>query len=265
MSLNPELQMTLDDAIEEVLNILTGLDLQYEPELDRYNAITRVLNRALRLNALEKEWSWYSSHTSLGLAVEGEREVYLPSSLRPRIINDDAVLLVDLDHEPQHAVRWAFFLPRDAIDTMPHRAGLRVAVTKNLLTFSRPFSRAEDGLDIQLPVMREPEMFRLPAQPEDPEDPLIEVPDETREQLVDFSYPDVILLRAAMLYAQTDPVMQPRVPQLEAQYKDLMYQAIERDDRNTDHVDLNPFFVPVSNGVVPHYAQHFHPHADERR
>lgn len=262
MSLNPELQMTLDDAVEEVLNILTGLDLEYDPDLDRYQSITRILNRALRLNALEKEWSWYSSHVSIGTAVEGESQMYLPSSLRPRLVNDDAVLLVD---DSGHAVRWAFFLPRDAIHTMPHRGGLRVAVTKNLLTFSRAFVAAEDGLDVQLPVMREPTMFRLPVQPEDPEEPLVSVPDETRLQLVDFSYPDVIVLRAAMLYAATDPVMQPRVPTLEAQYKDLMYQAIERDDRNTDHADMNPFFVPVSNGIHTDIGMHFHPHADERR
>lgn len=261
MSQNPELQMTLDEAVEEVLNILTGLDLEYDPDLDRYQSITRMLNRALRLNALEKEWSWYASHVSVGPAVEGESQVYLPSSLRPRLINNDAVILVD---ESGHAVRWAFFLPRDAILTQPHRGGLRAAITRNLITFNRAFTVAEAGLDIQLPVMREPEMFRLPAQPEDPNDPLVPVPDSTRNQLVDFSYPDVVVLRAAMLYAQTDPVMQPRVPTLEAQYKDLMYQAIERDDRNTDHADMNPFFVPVSNGIHTGIGSHFHPHADER-
>ena len=71
---NPEVQQTLDEAVAEVLGLLTGLDLSYAPELDRYRAITRQLNRALRTNALEQEWSYYSFTLSLGQASEGERE-----------------------------------------------------------------------------------------------------------------------------------------------------------------------------------------------
>jgi len=36
-----EVRLTLDEAVAEVLGLLTGLDLTYEPELDRYRAITR--------------------------------------------------------------------------------------------------------------------------------------------------------------------------------------------------------------------------------
>lgn len=52
---NAEVQMTLDEAVAEVLGQLTGLDLEYDPRLDRYRAITRQLNRATRANALEHE------------------------------------------------------------------------------------------------------------------------------------------------------------------------------------------------------------------
>jgi len=258
---NPEIELTLDEAVAEVLGLLTGLDLEYAPEQDRYGVITRQINRALRSNALEHEWSYYSSVTSIGVATLGEREVWLPSTLRPRIINDDAVRLCDSDGVPR---AWAYFLPRDALHKYPQRGGLWCSVTRNTVVFNRAFNSLEDGLDIELPVMREPEMFRLPQQPEDPNEPLIAVPQETRDQLVDFAYPDVIILRAAFYYAQTDPVMQPRVQTLEAQYKDLMYQIIERDDRNTDSPYENSFVVPVQGSIYGDPAPTGAPLADER-
>lgn len=263
MSNNSEVQLTLDDCVAEILGMLTGLDLTYDPRQDRYRIIVRQLNRALRSMALEKEWSWYSDVVSLGPVVPGESKVWLPSSVRPRIINDDAVRLVDSE---DHVLRWAYFLPRDAIAKYTDRNGLWAAVTRNEITFSRAFWRAEEDLDIQLPVMREPIQFRLPDLPENPEEEIPQVPDAIREQLLDFQYPDVVVLRAAFYYAQTDPVMQPRVQTIEAQYKDLMYQIIERDDRNTDSPFLNDFFVPVNNGIAPvGHRGHFHPHSDERR
>ena len=98
-------------------------------------------------------------------------------------------------------------------------------------------------------------MFRLPESGST-------VPAEVLNQPLDFCYPDVVILRAAFFYAQTDPVMQPRVQTLEAQYKDLMYQAIEREDRNTDSPYLNEFVLPVTNGLYggEQYA-HLHPHS----
>lgn len=264
MSQNEEVVMTLDEAVTEVLNALTGMDLQYEPELDRYQAITRTINRALRTTALEKEWSYFSDVQSLGTVSAGDQTVTLPSSVRPRMVNDDAVRLVNPD--TGQAVVWAYFLPRDAIHKYPGRTGLWVAVTRNTITFSRPIYESEDGLEIQVPVMREPIMFRLPGPPEDPEDPLIEVPDEIRNQELDFPYPDLIVLRTAFLYAQTDPVMQPRVQTIEAQYKDLMYQVIERDDRMTDSPFLNDFNLGLHSDLSgPGVVRHWHPHADERR
>jgi hypothetical protein len=259
---NPETMLTLDESVAEVLGLLTGLDLHYAPELDRYRAITRQLNRALRSNALEKEWSYYSSTESVGPVHAGEQDVQLRSTLRPRIINDDAVRLVNADGRP---VRWAYFLPRDALHKYAGRGGLWCAATRNTLSFSRPFGTGEEGLDIQVPVMREPRMFRLPEQPEDPNEPLVAVPDEIRNQPLDFPYPDVITLRAAFYYAQSDPIMQPRVQTLEAQYKDLMYQIIERDERNTDSPFENEFFVPVTGSLGGDGTRHSHPHADERR
>ena len=262
---NPEVAITLEEAVTEILSSLTGLDLQYDARYDRFRAITRQLNKALRLNALEKEWSYYSSTTTLGQAVAGQRQVWIPPTLRARVINDDAVRLVDSDGNTQ---RFAYFLPRDAVAKHQDRGGLWCGVTNGVLEFSRPFSGGEGGLDVVLPVMREPIMFRLPAQ-EPPLTPHQQVPavdQDILDQEVDFQYPDVVVMRAMYLYAQTDPVMQPRVQTIEAQYKDLMYQVIERDDRFTDSPFLNEFFVPVQgdiHGVGS--SSHWHPHSDERR
>lgn len=262
MSDNPEVQMTLDECVAEVLGMLTGLDLSYNPQYDRYRAIARCLNRAMRSMALEKEWSWYTTTESIGTVVPGEQSVWLTNSLRPRIVNDDAIRLVR-DNVP---VRWAYFLPRDAIHKYEGRNGLWASVTRNEITFSRPFWQSEDGWDIQLPVMREPIMFRLPPVPQDTSTPLPALSSDVRNQLLDFQYPDVVVLRAAFYYAQADPVMQPRVQTIEAQYKDIMYQIIERDDRNTDSPYMNEWFVPVMNSVHPvSHDGHTHPHADERR
>lgn len=252
---NPNTALTLDDAVQEVLGLLTGLDLTYDPQLDRYRTITRQLNRALRANALEHEWSYYASTQSLGPAVAGISAMTIPATVRPRVTNDDAVRLVDdLDQ-----IRvWAYFLPRDALHKYGGREGLWVANVRSTLLFSRQFAEYEAGWDVQLPVMREPTLFELPATG-------VTVPQAVRDQEVDFWYPDVITLRAAYYYASTDPVMQPRAQTLEAQYKDLMYQIIERDDRNTDAPYLNEFFVPVQNGLFPDALPHTHPHADERR
>lgn len=252
--MNVEVQMTLDEAVAEVLGMLTGLDLTYDPELDRYRSITRQLNRALRANALENEWAWYASVTSVGTAAAGHDRLSLPPSLRPRIINDDAVRLLDDDGV---IVKWAYFLPRDALHKYQSRAGLWCSIERQTMVFSRAFRDEEDGLQIQVPVMREPKMFRLP-------DAGVTVPDSIREQLIDFAYPDLIIARAAFYYAQADPVMQPRTQTLEQGYKDLMYQLIERDTQYTDSPYINETIVPVENGLRGTYDfQHLHPHANQ--
>ena len=255
---NPELTLTLDDAVAEVLTLLTGLDLAYRPELNRYVTIARQLNRALRSNALEHEWGYYSTTMSAGAAVENDQTVWLPADLRARAVGDDAVRLVNTDGD---TVRWAFVLPRDALSKYWARAGLWCAVTRNAIHFSRPFTNAEAGLDIQVPAMREPTMFRLPDQSQE----LVEVPQEIRDQPVDFAYPDVVVMRAAWYVSLTDPVMQPRAQTLEAQYKDLMYQIIERDDRFTDSPYQNEFTVPIQADLMGQGFVHAHPHSDERR
>ncbi|HEU5107650.1 MAG TPA: hypothetical protein VFT95_03655 [Micromonosporaceae bacterium] len=252
MSNNPEVRTTLDDAVAEVLSTLTGLDLTYDPELDRYRSITRALNRALRANALDNEWSWYASTASVGPAGCGETIVPLPPSLRPRIINDDAVRLVDADG---HVQEWAYFLPRDALHKYGGMNGLWCSVTQQSLMFSRKFTSAEAGLDVVVPIMREPVMFRLPAAGRP-------VSTAIRRQLIDFPYPDVIVARAAYFYAQTDPVMQPRAQTLEGGYKDLMYQLIERDTSISDTPYMNSFTLPLENGLVPVGEVHRHPHSD---
>ncbi len=249
--MNTETAMTLDDAVVEVLSMLTGLDLSYDPVQDRYRTITRQLNRALRANALEQEWGYYSSVLELGKTVAGTDSVLLPSNARPRIINDDAVQL----RRDGLTVAWAFFLPRESLPKYNGMPGLWCSITRQELKFSRRLYMSEHHLDVHVPVMREPRMFRLPESGE-------EVPDSIRRQLVDFDYPDVIIARAAYLYAQTDPVMQPRAQTLEAGYKDLMYQVMERDSRMTDFPYLNGFRLPLENGLINEDTTHRHPHSD---
>lgn len=262
---NVEVQMTLDDAVEEVLGLLTGLDLVYDPRQDRYRSITRALNRATRMVALEQEWAWFASTASAGTVVAGEQVVVLPASMRPRIVNDDAVRLVDAGGSP---VVWAYFLPRDALHKYGGSAALRCSVVRNQIFFNRPFLRSEQGLDIQVPVMREPKMFRLPDLPENtaelPEGEIPQVPDSIRGQLIDFAYPDLVIAKAAYIYAQTDPVMQPRVPTLDEQYKDMMYQLIERDVANTDTPFMNDYSLGIQSGIVPQQIRNPFPSADWR-
>ena len=249
---NVELSMSLDEAVAEVLGLLTGLDLTYDPELERYRSITRALNRAMRYNALDNEWSFYASDASLGTVSAGETSIPVPPNLRPRIVNDDAVRLVSKDGRPE---RWAYFLPRDALHKYNDRQGLWCASVGNLLVFSREFTDDEQDMEVLVPVMREPRMFRLPPVG-------TTVPPSIRKQLVDFPYPDLIVARAAFHYAQTDPVMQPRVPTLEDGYKNLMYQLIERDTSNTDTPYTNEFILPLENGLRPVDVSHRHPHSN---
>jgi hypothetical protein len=261
--MNPDVAMTLDEAVQEVLSTLTGLDISYRPELDRYRAVTRHLNKALRLTALDAEWSYYSSVESVGIAQLGATEVQMRSTLRPRIINDDAVRFVDDKGVPKV---WAYFLPRDSLHKYNgRRAGLWCAHTRSSLQFSRALSIGEAGLTIQVPVMREPRMFRLPEAPEDENTPVPTVPQEVRDQILDFDYPDLVLARTAFLYAQSDPVAQPRVQTLEDQYKTMMYALTERDERNTDSAYMNDFFIPIAGALSgPGALGHSHPHSDER-
>lgn len=308
----PGLSMTLDEAVAEVLNRLTGLDLTYLPELDRYRSITRMINRALRRNAMESDWSYYSALLDLGSPTAGSREVYLPRGLRPRIVQDDAVRLVDHN---QHPHVWAYYLPREAIHKYDDRKGLWCSSTGDRLIFSRPFTEWEASLGLQLTIMREPRMVQMPTKSESIEDLLepsplpstitdnivqvrnFQYPDviETwvfnpgevpyqltdpegsleglqltpraiRDQLIDFEYPDLITLLAAVEYAQTDPLLQPRVQTLEQQYKDFKFQVIGRDDSKTDMPYINDFNVPIHNSV---HSTHYgwgerHPRTDER-
>lgn len=136
---NRDVQMTLKEAVAEVLNFLTGLDLEYDPNQDRFQSITRTLNRALRAVALEHEWSYYSSTEEVGTFSEGVLDYDLNSSLRPRIINDDAVRLTDDDGNVK---LWAYVLPRDALHKYGYIRRLSCAFTRSTLTFNRaPFSR----------------------------------------------------------------------------------------------------------------------------
>ena len=89
---------------------------------------------------------------------------------------------------------------------------------------------------------------------------------EVLEQPVDFDYPDLIVMKAAYYIAQADPLMQPRVPTLDEQYKSLFYALNERDDRHTDSPFMNEFTVPIQSGIHDISSwDTLHPHSDERR
>lgn len=244
---NPDVGITLDEAVAEVLGTLDGIDLQLVPERDRYQSITRAINRAVRSVALEKEWSYFSSIENVGTVQSNTKELAMRQSVRPRIINDDAVRLVHPD--TKEVVAWAYFLPRDALSKYANRTGLWVSHVRNDLFFSRRIMSNEHGLEVHIPVMREPILFRLPLQPEDPNLPLVTVSDAIRNQFVDFDYPDLVIAKAAYFYAQTDPVMQPRVQTLEANYKQLMYQLIERDERHTDAPYQNEWNLGIQSSI----------------
>ena len=254
---NRDVTLTLREAVDEVFSSLTGLDLTYDPQQDRFISVARHLNRALRMIALENEWSYFSSTEEAGVAVAGVETIELNGKLRPRIINDDAVRLVT----DQGVVRrWAYFLPRDAIFKYGNRAGLWAAVTRTTLQFSRPFSLDEEGLHVMVPVMREPKMFKLPTAGEN-------LSNQVLNQMLDFDYSDLVVAKAAQLYAETDPLMQPRVQSLESRYKDLMYQLIERDTQSSDSPFLNDYPIPMLASLDGSYSDpltHGHPHADER-
>ena len=58
---NTDVQITLEQAVAEVLTLLTGVDLTFNPAEDTFHVVARCLNRAMRAVALEHEWSYYSS------------------------------------------------------------------------------------------------------------------------------------------------------------------------------------------------------------
>lgn len=303
--------MTLDEAVNEVLNYLTGFDLHYIAELDRYRSIARTLNRSLRLVSTEQEWACYAAVEDMGEVSTGQTSILLRRSRRPRIILDDSMRLVDADNNIH---MWAYFLPRESLHKYQGRTGLWVASTDNRLDFNRPIRSQENGMRAIVPVMRDPRPLILPASLDSMEalatdgdpDPLVLqkvvqlrnfhnpdiveewvideteapyiytspessleqlslTPTQVRNQLIDHSFPDLIVLKAAFLYAQTDPVMQPRVQTLEGQYKTLFYALTERDSNHTDDPFMNDFVVPIQGSLRDTRGNHAHPHSDERR
>lgn len=257
--MNPETTMTLEEAVSEVFVRLTGLTLDRDPNYDRWKTAVSHLNRALRENAMDHEWSCYVTTENVGKLQPGQRTIRLRSSVRPKMIDDDAVQLHD---EHGHAVAWAYFLPRDSLHKYAHRRGLWASVVGRDVHLSRPLQGGELELDVVVPVIREPRQFRLPKKHVGHSAP---IPQSILRQQVDFSNVDVIIARAAWTMAQFDPVMQPRVQTLEEQYKTNMYALVERDTRATDTPYQNEFFVPVQGGLTPSYGGfHGHPHADER-
>jgi hypothetical protein len=255
-TIHPEMTMSLEDAVLEVFVLLTGQTLRYDQQYDRFRAITHTLNRALRGNAMEQEWSYYHEQLDLGTTSVGDVSFEISAQFRFRVVGDDAVRFVTDDGVP---LAWAYFLPRDALHKYRNREGLWASYTRKLLSLSRPLVDGEEGLHVHLPVMREPKMFELP------DDPTVAVDPDVLTQQIDFDIPDIITARAAWLYSQTDPIMQPRVQTLEDQYKDLMYQAIERDTQQTESTYMNEILIPVQNDIYGESRARPWPVANRRR
>jgi len=252
--INSEVTMTLEEAVTEVLVLLTGQQLSYDSQFDRFRSITQHLNRALRTNALELDWSFYHEQMQISVLESGVQSLDITSDYRFRVMNDDAVRLLDTAGIP---VAWAYFLPRDALHKYRNRPGLWCSVTRHMVTFSRPIQVPEEGLTVEIPVIREPRMFRLPETPYPTRPgtefgaPDVVIQPGVLKQEVDFDFPDLITARAAWLYAQTDPVLQPRVQTLEDQMESLKYQAIERDIAFTESPYMNEFHIPVQASIYP--------------
>lgn len=258
MAINHSVGFTLDEAVQEMLMQLTGLGVTYEPDADRYHVLAHTLNRGLRAVAIDHEWSYFSDQLEVGQASAGTSSVELTSRHRLRVTEDDAVRLED---DRENPVIWAYVLPRDALHKYRYRKGLWCAATRTRLDFSRPFLNSEDGLRVIAPVMREPRMFDLPARG----DAVTEI---IRNQEMDFDFPDLVIARAMFMYAQTNPLLQPRVPSLEDQFNTLKYSLVERDLKHSDSSYLNPWNLGIANGLRDRRAwagNHGHPHADDRR
>ena len=245
-------QLSLQESVNEIHNILTGLDLTYEDRYDIFHATVRQVNRSLRQVALEDEWAWYVEEVDAGTTTVDMTEVELNSAYRPRVQQDDAVRLVNANGI---TVSWAYYLPRDSLNKQMHRPELRVAFTKNVIKFSRPLQLFESGLSIIVPAMREPKQTRLP------EAGARLTPAEL-SRAIDAEYPDLIVAHAAWKMAMSNPLYQPRAQTLEEEFNDLKYALTER---NTNHSDS-----PMRNNFVPSYGDpylatpHVHPHSDRR-
>lgn len=132
-TINPDVSMTLEESVRDVLSILTGQELNYDPDMDRFRTITKHLNRALRSMALENEWSFYHTIERIDLtASAGDMNFTITTDYRFRVINDDAARIIDVS-DPEHevTVAWAYFIPRDALHKYRHRNGLWCSVTRS--------------------------------------------------------------------------------------------------------------------------------------
>ena len=251
MAGNQDVVYTLDEAVGELLRNLHGLGVQYESTADRYHVIAHTINRALRAVALDNEWSWFCEDAELGVVQQGDRTVEMTSRQRLRIVQDDALRLETDEGLP---VKWIYVLPRDALHKYAMVPGLWASATRTTIKFSRPIRGEEAGLRIVAPIMREPKMFNLP-------EPGKEITSSVRNQQLDFDYPDLVIAKAMYMYAQTDPVIQPRVPTLEENYNTLKYALIERDTQFTDSPYRNNWILNIANAPGQRATyNHFHPH-----
>lgn len=245
--------LSLQEAVAEVHNILTGLDLEYDDRYEIFHATVRQINRSLRQVALLEDWGWYSELVLSGVTHEGQTVIELDALYRPRINQGDCVQLVD----PNTGLtwHWAYYLPRDSLSRHTHRSELRVAFVRNTLMFSRPIQRFESGYEILVPAMREPQQTTIPESGK-------QLSDAELNRPIDFEFPDLVVAHAAWQISLSNPVYQPRAQTLEAAYDDVRYALSERDSNHSDS--------PLRNDFTPSYGDpylrvpHRHPHSDRR-
>lgn len=243
-------ELTLQDAILEVHNVLTGLNLSFVDNTDIFHATARQINRSLRHITLENEWGWYAVEHDAGLSTEGQTEIQLPRSLRPRIEPDDAVRFT-YGGPDGATVAWAYFLPRDSTSKYEYQRVLKVQATRNTIRFSRPLLKSESGLSLIVPAMREPRQFELPPSGEE----------FKQTQLIaklDFEFPDLIVAHAVWQLSLSNPLYQPRAQTYEGLYNDLKYPLISRDTVHNDAPYINDFNLGI--GEEPN-SWHGHPHS----
>lgn len=245
--------ISLREAVAEVHNILTGLDLSYDDRYDIFHACVRQLNRSLRTVALEEDWGWYADDLLLGVVSEGDQTFSVPPNVRLRVRQDDAIRLVD--PATKKTVRWAYFLPRDSLSKYWAAPELRAAFVRNNVVLSRPLLAREEGLEVWATVMREPRQTTIP-------DSGTKIPDADLSRPLDFENPDMVIAHAAWQMSLSNPLYQPRAQTLEDVYNNFKYALTERD---SDHSDS-----PMQNSFTPSYGDPFiamhhpHPHSDRR-
>lgn len=247
-------RLTLSETVDEVVNTLYGLSTRFEPDTDSWHGMALTLRRALKVVATERDWIYYHDTVQVGTVEPDCSVIVVPSRYRVRKTGDDAIRLLDSRGRP---VVWAYIIPDDALHKYRALSGLWCSVVRQEIRFSRPFYKAEKGLRVIAPVMREPYLWPKLVSGQ-------ALPQDEMDRDIDFHRADMVVMKAAYLYAQTDPLLQPRVPQLEQDYRAVFYQVQEQDTNVTMGAMVNDFQLPIEGDYrfVSGHGYGLHPHSD---